>query len=183
MLDGHRPRTARRTSSACRPSGAACWPRSPGGRTHDVSRCARCLGSSDTLPWTCSTASWTRFDAEVYVTYGLTEAGCILTYARLTRDDRTKINAVGRPHPLVEVCSVDARQGEVGEVLARGPTLMDGLLGACPSGRPRPSSRGLAAHRRPRSLRRRRAVSCLAGRAKDMIVSGGEKVYPLEVES
>ena len=42
-----------------------------------------------------------RFDADVYVTYGLTEAGCILTFSKLTRDGRGKIDSVGRPHLFV----------------------------------------------------------------------------------
>jgi fatty-acyl-CoA synthase len=97
----------------------------------DVSSVRRCLGSSDTLPPDLLASILERFDATVYVTYGLTEAGCILTYCRLTREDHRKINTVGKPHPLVELRIVDpdgqeVPPGEVGEIVARGPTLMDG---------------------------------------------------------
>jgi len=100
-------------------------------RPYDVSSVRRCLGSSDTLPPDLLGGILERFDAEVQVTYGLTEAGCILTYSRLTRADRSQINSVGRPHPLVELRIVDPEghdvaPGEVGEIVARGPTLMSG---------------------------------------------------------
>ncbi|HEY8884675.1 MAG TPA: AMP-binding protein, partial [Chloroflexota bacterium] len=100
-------------------------------RPYDVSSVRRCLGSSDTLPPDLLGGILERFDAEVRVTYGLTEAGCILTYSRLTREDRSQINSVGRPHPLVELRIVnpeghDVAPGEVGEIVARGPTLMSG---------------------------------------------------------
>jgi fatty-acyl-CoA synthase len=146
---------------------------------HDVSSVRRCLGSSDTLPPDLLDAILARFDAEVFVTYGLTEAGCILTYSRLTRHDRSGIDGVGRPHPLVEL-AVDAPEGEVGEVLARGPTLMDGYWSL-----PEQTAAALrGGWLRTGDLGRFDGAGrlVLSGRAKDMIVTGGEKVYPVEVE-
>ncbi|MBI4551471.1 MAG: AMP-binding protein [Candidatus Latescibacteria bacterium] len=98
---------------------------------YDVHTLSRCLGSSDTFPPDLLNAIKQRFNADVYVTYGLTEAGCILTFSKLTRDGRGKIDAVGRPHPFVEVRVVgpdgqDVPAGEVGEVIARGETIMSG---------------------------------------------------------
>ena len=151
----------------------------PQAQAHDVSSVRRCLGSSDTLPPDLLDGILDRFPAEVYVTYGLTEAGCILTYSRLTREDRAEIDSVGRPHPLVEV-AVDAPPGEVGEVLARGPTLMEGYWGLVEQ-----TAEALAGgwlHTGDLGRFDQRGALHLAGRAKDMIVSGGEKVYPLEVE-
>jgi acyl-CoA synthetase (AMP-forming)/AMP-acid ligase II len=139
----------------------------------------RCLGSSDTLPPDLLDGILSRFDAEVFVTYGLTEAGCILTYSRLTRDDRSGIDSVGRPHPLVEL-AVDAPEGEVGEVLARGPTLMDGYW-SLPE-QTAEAFRGGWLHTGDLGRFDPAGRLVLAGRAKDMIVTGGEKVYPIEVE-
>src|SRR5205807_8114805 len=73
----------------------------------DVSSVRRCLGSSDTFPPDLLDGILARFDAEVFVTYGLTEAGCILTACRLTRERREKIGSVGTPLPLVELRLVD----------------------------------------------------------------------------
>jgi len=154
-----------------------------GGR--DLTSIRRCLGSSDTLPPDLLDEILARFRAEVFVTYGLTEAGCILTFSRLTRRDRAKIASVGKPHPLVEVRVVGPDDealpiGEVGEIVARGPTVMDGYW-AMPE-RSAEAMRGGWLHTGDSG--RFDADGCLyvVGRIKDMIVSGGEKVYPLEVE-
>lgn len=153
--------------------------------SYDVSSVRRCLGSSDTLPPDLLSGILDRFDAEVRVTYGLTEAGCILTYSRLTRGDRSKINTVGRPHPLVEVRVVDADGrdvaiGEVGEIVARGPTLMAGYWNL-----PERTAETLVGgwlHSGDLGRFDEDGYVVIAGRLKDMIVSGGEKIYPIEVE-
>jgi fatty-acyl-CoA synthase len=164
-------------------------------QAYDVSSVRRCLGSSDTLPPDLLEAILARFEAEVYVTYGLTEAGCILTYSRLSRDSKGKIRAVGRAHPLVELRlgppqeGTDGAQdgppagvapGAVGEVLARGPTLMDGYWDM-----PDKTAETMAGgwlHSGDLGRFDADGDLYLAGRAKDVIISGGEKVYPLEVE-
>jgi fatty-acyl-CoA synthase len=151
----------------------------------DLASVRRCLGSSDTLPPDLLDEILARFGSDVFVTYGLTEAGCILTFSRLTRQDRTKIASVGKPHPLVDLRvvgpdDVDLPIGQVGEIVARGPTLMDGYW-AMPE-RTAEAMRGGWLHTGDSG--RFDADGCLyvVGRIKDMIVSGGEKIYPLEVE-
>lgn len=152
---------------------------------YDVSSVQRCLGSSDTLPPDLLDGLLSAFDADVYVTYGLTEAGCILTYSRLTAQRREKIGAVGRPHPLVEVQvhlpdGTPAPPGEVGEVVARGPTLMDAYWQL-----PEKTAEAFAGgwlHSGDLGRFDGDGYLHLAGRAKDMIITGGEKVYPVEVE-
>src|SRR5207237_6333165 len=103
-------------------------------KNYDLASVRRCLGSSDTFPPDLLAGILRYFNAEVRVTYGLTEAGCVLTYSRLTREDSSKINTVGKPHPLVELRIVDptgqdVAPGDVGEIVARGPTLADGYWG------------------------------------------------------
>jgi len=151
----------------------------------DVGSVRRCLGSSDTLPPDLLDEMLARFDSDVYVTYGLTEAGCILTYSKLTREDRSHIGSVGKPHPLVDVRVVGPdgsalRPNEVGEVVARGPTVMDGYW-AMPE-RTAEAMEGGWLHTGDLGRFDDEGYLYLAGRAKDVIVSGGEKIYPLEVE-
>ena len=189
LLDGAEPQAMLAAIAGHRATNVFCvptvWRRllgaldAAGRAAPDVSSVRRCLGSSDTLPPDLLDAILGRFDAEVYVTYGLTEAGCILTYSRLTREDRSGIESVGRPHPLVEL-AVDAPEGEVGEVLARGPTLMDGYWSL-----PEQTAAAFAGgwlHTGDLGRFDGAGRLVLAGRAKDMIVTGGEKVYPVEVE-
>ncbi|HEV8633779.1 MAG TPA: long-chain-fatty-acid--CoA ligase [Chloroflexota bacterium] len=151
----------------------------------DLSSVRRCLGSSDTLPPDLLRELLARFDAEVWVTYGLTEAGCILTYSRLTRQDHHALASVGKPHPMAELKIVDQNDrelplGQVGEIVARGPTLMDGYW-AMPD-RTAETMRGGWLHTGDLGRLDDEGNLHVVGRAKDMIISGGEKIYPLEVE-
>jgi acyl-CoA synthetase (AMP-forming)/AMP-acid ligase II len=203
---------ARRTPAPGGPDPTVRRPprRGDGSVPYDVSSVRRCLGSSDTLPADLLDGILQRFDADVYVTYGLTEAGCILTYSKLTRQRREKIHSVGKPHPLVELrlappdgeaaggpageagpdgeaaggavgdAGEVAESGQVGEVLARGPTLMDGYWDM-----PEKTAEAMAGgwlHTGDLGRYDEAGYLYLVGRAKDVIVTGGEKVYPLEVE-
>lgn len=153
--------------------------------TYDVSSIRRCLGSSDTFTPDLLDEILYRFDADVYVTYGLTEAGCILTFSRLTRKNHSRIATVGKAHPLVDVriadeAGHDVKLGEVGEVVARGPTLMDGYW-QMPDKTEDAVRDGWL---RSGDLARADEDGFLyiAGRLKDLIISGGENIYPIEVE-
>lgn len=151
----------------------------------DVSSVRRCLGSSDTFPPDLLDRILSRFHADVYVTYGLTEAGCILTVCRLTREDRSKIGTVGRPMPAAEVRVVDpagrdVRAGEVGEVVARGPAIMAGYWNM--PEKTAEAMRGGWLHSGDLARWDADGYLSIAGRAKDVIISGGENIYPAETE-
>ncbi len=152
---------------------------------HDVASVQRCLGSSDTFPAALLEDILATFESDVYVTYGLTEAGCILTVCRLTSGDLGKLGSVGRPMASVGLDVVDSTgnpvaPGEVGEVVAKtasvmleywklpektGEALKGGWLYTGDLGRMDDDG-----------------YLYLSGRAKDMIISGGENIYPLEIE-
>ena len=154
-------------------------------RKHDVSSVQRCLGSSDTFPAALLKDILATFKSDVYVTYGLTEAGCILTVCRLASGDLGKLGSVGRPMASVELDVVNSSgnpvaPGEVGEVVAKtasamyeywnmpektGETLKRGWLHTGDLGRLDDDGN-----------------LYLSGRAKDVIISGGENIYPLEIE-
>jgi long-chain acyl-CoA synthetase len=110
----------------------------------------------------------------------MTEAAPGLT--ALTPEEHRRgehLGSVGAPLPGVQV-AVDAPDGEVGEVLARGPNIMLGywkrpeatreVLG--PDGWYRTGDAGYFQDGR----------LYLVDRLKDMIISGGENVYSVEVE-
>jgi len=123
---------------------------------------------------------------ELFTGYGLTEAGPNNFW--MPPDERAgKAGAVGYPMFHVDVriedehgrmCGAD----EVGELLIRGPHVCAGYWN-----RPEESAAVISADGwlRTGDLARRDVDGChwIVGREKDMIKSGGENVYPAEVES
>jgi O-succinylbenzoic acid--CoA ligase len=112
----------------------------------------------------------------LYTTYGLTEACSHVTLERVDRDDACTMHAVGRPISGTEV-KIDE-----GQILVRSATLFSGYLG--------PDDRILDALRpdgffATGDLGELDAEGRLSLRARrsDLIVTGGENVYPREVEA
>ncbi|MEW5927961.1 MAG: AMP-binding protein [Gemmatimonadota bacterium] len=118
--------------------------------------------------------------------YGLTECGpnC---FALSDAEAARRPGSVGRPVPFLEMrlAAADGREaepGEPGELLLRGPQLFAGYL--------RDPERTLEAFTpdgwlRTGDLARRDAdgVYTICGRRKEMYISGGENVFPGEVEA
>ena len=155
------------------------------GHKYDVSSVQRCLGSSDTLPEDLLDGVMDLFNADVYVTYGLTEAGCVITFSKLTRDNKEKIGSVGKPHPFVEIRIVDGdgndvEVGQVGEVIAKGPTIMKGYWNM-PDKTEEVLKDGWL-YSGDMAYYDEEGYIYIAGRSKDMIISGGENIYPVEIE-
>ena len=72
----------------------------------------------------------------------------------------------------------DVRPGEVGEIVYRGPTVMHGY-----SAKPRrPRRRSPAAGSTAATSARDEEGFLVVDRKKDMIICGGENIYPAEVE-
>jgi fatty-acyl-CoA synthase len=110
--------------------------------------------------------------------YGLTEAGPNNFWLPLEQV-RRKPGAVGVPLFHVEVRLEG--DGDVGELLIRGPHVCAGYWR-----RPEESAKALAGGwLHTGDLAERDADGCyrIVGRVKDLIISGGENIYPAEVES
>ncbi|MBX3509826.1 MAG: long-chain fatty acid--CoA ligase [Hyphomonadaceae bacterium] len=118
--------------------------------------------------------------------YGMTETGPTAFVAH--RDDAlTKIGSVGKPQMLLDVRIVgadgrDVTEGEAGEVWMRGPGVTPGYWN-----QPDATARAFSEEGWLKSgdLGRRDSDGCyyIVGRIKDMFISGGENVYPAEVEN
>ncbi|MEV0318516.1 long-chain fatty acid--CoA ligase [Streptomyces sp. NPDC050658] len=117
--------------------------------------------------------------------YGMTEASPGVLFLD-AEHAVSKAGSAGVPHFFTDVRVVrpdltDADTGEVGEVLVRGPHVMPGYWGL-----PQESADAFAdGWLRTGDAARRDADGyvTVADRLKDMIISGGENVYPAEVES
>jgi o-succinylbenzoate---CoA ligase len=111
----------------------------------------------------------------VVQTYGLTESGSqVATLA--PEDALRKLGSAGKPLFPTDLC-VDAAPGQVGEILARGPTISPGYVNQSP--------RAPGDWLRTGDLGRLDDEGYLyvVDRRDDLIISGGENVYPAEVEA
>jgi len=124
--------------------------------------------------------------------YGMTETTAVLTllspadHERALKDAPHLLRSCGRPILGTEVRIVDAHQnpqpvGTVGEIVARGPQMMRGYWNleeasfeALGSGWLRTGDAGRMDEE---------GYVFIEDRVKDMIVSGGENVYPREIEN
>jgi fatty-acyl-CoA synthase len=117
--------------------------------------------------------------------YGLTEAGPN-TFWLPPEDVRRKPGAVGAPLFHVDVRVVDAAgrecpPDEVGELIIRGPHVCAGYWG-----RPEETAKAIVdgwLHTGDLARRDAEGYYYIVGRLKDMIISGGENIYPAEVEN
>jgi fatty-acyl-CoA synthase len=123
--------------------------------------------------------------------YGMTETTAAVTYLlpadhrRALRDKPELLLSAGRAMVGTEVRVVDANDqpvlvGEVGEVIARGPQMMRGYWNLEEASRE--ALRGGWMHTGDAGRMDEEGYLYISDRVKDMIVSGGENVYPREVE-
>lgn len=118
--------------------------------------------------------------------YGLTECGpnC---FAMSSEESAARPGKVGRPVPFLETRLVgedmaDVADGEAGELLLRGPQMFGGYLHD-----PERTAEALADGGWLRTgdlaMRDSDGLYSICGRRKEMYISGGENVFPGEVES
>lgn len=117
--------------------------------------------------------------------YGTTETGPVSIVLRLS-DAMAREGASGWPQPEAQVKLVDVQDrevgpGETGEVCIRAANLMRGYW----------SAQGLGGvglqdgwfHSGDLGQRAEDGCITIVGRSKDMIISGGENIYPAEIEN
>jgi fatty-acyl-CoA synthase len=124
--------------------------------------------------------------------YGMTETTAVLTllgaeeHRRAVKDRPELLLSCGRPILGTELRVVDERDrplpaGAIGQIVARGPQLMSGYWNM-----PDASREALAGgwmHTGDAGTLDAEGYVYIQDRVKDMIVSGGENVYPREVEN
>lgn len=128
---------------------------------------------------------------EFFQTYGMTEASPILTsldsrYHVLEGPNANKLGSVGRAVSHVDLIIADDNDNEVpantvGQILARGDNIMTGYWHL-----PEQTDEALKDgwyHTGDAGYLDEEGFLFLEGRVKDMIVSGGENIYPIEVEN
>ena len=124
---------------------------------------------------------------QITIGYGLTEASPIVTQTSVDDPIEVRVGTVGQPIPGVEVKLVDpitrqaAAPGEAGELCVRGHGVMAGYYNA-----PEATQRVIDAEGwlSTGDLARRQDDGNyrIVGRSKELIIRGGENIYPPEVE-
>ncbi|MGW6388997.1 AMP-binding protein [Streptomyces sp. NPDC055103] len=125
--------------------------------------------------------------AEVSICYGMTETSPVSTQTRRDDDLERRTGTVGRVLPHVEVKVVDpvtgltVERGTAGELCTRGYSVMLGYWDE-PERTAEVIDAGRWMHTGDLAVMRDDGYVQIVGRIKDMIIRGGENVYPREIE-
>jgi len=125
--------------------------------------------------------------SEVAICYGMTETSPVSTMTRVDDDLARRTETVGGAMPHIEVKVVDpvtgrtVARGEPGELCTRGPSVMLGYWND-----PDKTAEAIDAarwmHTGDLATMDDGGYLSIVGRIKDMVIRGGENVYPREVE-
>ncbi|MFI2779549.1 AMP-binding protein [Streptomyces sp. ALB3] len=124
---------------------------------------------------------------EVSICYGMTETSPVSTQTRRDDDLERRTGTVGRVMPHIEVKIVDPvtgvirPRGEAGELCTRGYSVMLGYWDQ-PERTAEVVDAGRWMHTGDLAVMRADGYVRIVGRIKDMIIRGGENVYPREIE-
>jgi fatty-acyl-CoA synthase len=124
---------------------------------------------------------------EVTICYGMTETSPVSTQSAVDDPLDKRVTTVGRVHPHVEVKIVDPATGQVvprgtgGELCTRGYSVMLGYWNDEGATRAAIDAAGWM-HTGDLATMDAEGYVNIVGRIKDMIVRGGEKIYPRELE-
>ena len=123
---------------------------------------------------------------EVTICYGMTETSPVSTQTEATDPLERRVSTVGRVHPHVEVKIVDAAgrtvpRGTPGELCTRGYSVMLGYW-ADPERTAEAIDAARYMHTGDLAVMDDEGYVNITGRLKDMVIRGGENVYPREIE-
>jgi fatty-acyl-CoA synthase len=123
---------------------------------------------------------------EITIGYGMTETSPVSFQCSLDDPIERRVTTVGRVHPHVEVKIVDKEgrivpRGTKGELLTRGYSVMLGYWDDEEKTREAIDAAGWM-HTGDLAMIDAEGYCNIAGREKDMIIRGGENVFPREIE-
>ncbi len=127
-----------------------------------------------------------EFEAPVFICYAQSEVAMIST-TMVGDSARLLATTVGRPAPHVELKIAATgngptlRRGEVGEICIRGPLTMDGYFGNPAATADTIDAEGFV-HTGDLGTLDDSGYLRIVGRCRDVIIRGGENIYPAEVE-
>lgn len=124
---------------------------------------------------------------DVTIIYGMTETSPVSTQTRLDDTIERRVGTVGQTHPHLETKIVSPTgqivpRGTQGEICTRGYAVMLGYWND-----PKATSEAIDAarwmHTGDLGVMDEHGYIAVTGRSKDMVIRGGENIYPAEVEA
>ena len=153
----------------------------------DVSALRRVLTGGAVTPPALARQAEQTLGLTYLIAFAQTEAGCAISMATAADSADDRAETIGRPLPHTEARIADLRTnetkgcGEVGEICTRGYLVMRGYLNA-----PEETAAAIDAdgwlHTGDLGSMDDRGYLRIAGRLKEMIIRGGENIYPREIE-
>jgi fatty-acyl-CoA synthase len=130
--------------------------------------------------------------AEVSIAYGMTETSPVSCQTRADDDLDRRTATIGRVHPHVEIKIVDpstgetVERGEPGELCTRGYSVMIGYWPLHDEEGSQKTAEAIDSdgwmHTGDLAEMREDGYLRIVGRIKDMVIRGGENIYPREIE-
>lgn len=124
---------------------------------------------------------------EITIAYGMTETSPVNHQTLVDAPIEKRVGTVGRPNPHIEVKIVDpetgetVKRGEQGEILIRGFLVMQGYWDMPGKTADAIDEDGWM-HSGDLGTMDEEGYARITGRAKDMVIRGGENLYPREIE-
>ena len=125
--------------------------------------------------------------SEITIAYGQTESSPVITQTKTDDPIEKRVSSVGKPHPAVEVKIIDSLTGEdtptgvPGELCTRGYLVMKGYYKNEQATKTAIDPNGWL-HTGDIAVVDEEGYIDITGRIKDMVIRGGENIYPKEVE-
>ena len=126
--------------------------------------------------------------SELIIVYGLTESSPGMTATRTYDESHIRCTTVGKAYPAVEVkvadpeTGIELKPGEQGELCCRGYNVMKGYYKNPEATAKAIDSEGWL-HSGDLGVMDTEGYFRVTGRIKDMIIRGGENIYPREIEN
>jgi len=156
----------------------------PGWEKYDLSSLRFVGAGGEPVPARVSEA-FSKWSFPIFNSYGLTETADGTTFIRPEHVASKPAHCIGKTHTSVDAKVVDAQgnelePGQEGEMIHRGPTLVDSYWQ-----KPEESAKAFRdgwLYTGDRVVKDNDGFYYFLGRTDDMIISGGENIFPAEVE-